>query len=54
MVAALLVFRFVVDDATVDFHLSGREVALEVLHIGSGVPQAPLLEREQFQTLNFL
>ncbi len=49
VVAALLVFGFVVDYASVNLHLASREVALEVLHVGGCVPQAPLCEREQFQ-----
>ena len=47
VVAALLVFGLVVDDRAVDFDLAGREVALEVLHVGGGVPEAPFGEREE-------
>ena len=52
MVATLAVFRLVVDDSPLRcsirivkflyFHLTCVEVALEVLHIGLCVPQAPL------------
>ena len=41
MIAAFLVFRLVVDDRPVHFHLSRGEVTLEVLHVRSGIPQAP-------------
>ena len=44
MVAALLVFGLMIDHRTVHLNLTGREVALEVLHISSGIPQAPLRE----------
>ena len=53
MVAAFLVFCLVIDNRAVDFNLAGREVALEVLHIGGGVPQAPFLKREQFDSFLF-
>ena len=51
VVAALLVFRLMVDRGAFDLHLPCREVALEILHVGGGVPQAPLYEREEFQRL---
>ena len=38
---------------TLNLHLASREVTLEVLHIRSGVPQAPLFKREEFQLLYF-
>ena len=41
VIAAFLVFRLVVDDRPVHFHLSRGEVTLEVLHVRSGIPQAP-------------
>ena len=47
MVAPLLVFGLVVYGRAVDLHLAGREIALEILHIGGGVPQTPFLEREE-------
>ena len=48
MVATLTVLGLVIDGATLDLDLTGREITLEILHIGSSIPQAPLLEREQF------
>ena len=47
VVAALLVFGLVIDDGAVNLNLARREVALEVLHVGGSVPEAPLGEREQ-------
>ena len=44
MVAALLVFGLMIYHRTVHLNLSGREITLEVLHVGSGIPQAPLRE----------
>ena len=52
VVAALPVFGLMVDGRALYLHLAGREVALEVLHVGSGIPQAPLLQREQLQMLH--
>ena len=53
MIAAFLVFRLVVDDRPVHFHLSRGEVTLEVLHVRSGIPQAPFGKREQFEFSHF-
>ena len=53
VVATFLVFRLVVDDGPVHFHLSRGEVALEVLHVRSGIPQAPFGEGEQFESSHF-
>ena len=44
MVAALTVFCLVIDDRTLYLYFAGGEVALEVLHVGSCVPQTPLLK----------
>ena len=62
MVAALLVFSLVVDGGGLNgravehgllyLHLAGRPVTLEVLHIGSGIPQTPLREGEELQCLD--
>ena len=52
VVAAFLVFRFVVDDRAFHLHLAGREVTLEVLHVRGGIPQAPFGEGEQLQPLH--
>ena len=38
VVASLTVFGLVVDDRTFNLYLAGREIALEVLHVGGGVP----------------
>ena len=54
MVAALLIFRLVINDRSVYLHLTGREVALEILHVGRCVPKAPLLETEQFEFLDLI
>ena len=42
VVAALAVFRLVIDDAVFHFHLAGVEVALEVGGVVLRVPQAEL------------
>ena len=49
VVAAFAVFGLVVNHRPFYLHLSCREVALEILHVGGGIPQAPFLEREEFQ-----
>ena len=54
MVAALAIFRLVVDGAALNLDLAGRKITLEILHIRSSIPEAPLLEREQFQLFHFL
>ena len=64
VVAALLVFRLVVDGGRLDarsvkhrtlyFHLAGRKVTLEVLTVSSGIPQTPLRIAEQLQVLHLL
>ena len=51
MVAALLVFGLVIDYRALYLNLTGREVALEVLHISRCVPKTPLLEAEQLKLL---
>ena len=51
MVSALSVFSLVINSGTNDFHLSCREIALEILHVCGCVPKAPFLVRKQFQTL---
>ena len=47
MVAALAVFGLVIDDTSLNLHLAGGEIALEILHVGLGVPEAPFGEREK-------
>ena len=54
MVAALFVFRFVVDHRIFNFNFTGRKVTLEIFHVGSGIPQTPFDKREDFQLFNFL
>ena len=49
VVAALAVLRLVVDDTAFHFHLAGGQIALEVLHVGLRVPQAPFHEREKLE-----
>ena len=44
VIAALLIFRLVIYRRTVDLNLSGREVALEILHVRSRIPEAPFSE----------
>ena len=54
MVATLFVFGFMVNHRTLHFHLAGREVTLEVFHIGSSIPQAPLGKREELKRFCFV
>ena len=46
MVAAFAVFSLMIYSGTLYLHLSSGEVALEVFHVGGGVPQAPFGKRE--------
>ena len=46
VIATLLILRLVIYHRTVHLYLSGREVALEILHIRRGIPKAPLCKRE--------
>ena len=54
MVATLLIFCLMIDGGTtiLYLHLACRPVTLEILHIGSRIPQTPLCKGEQFQRLN--
>ena len=47
MIAPFLILSLMIDGLTVVFnlHLAGREIALEILHIGLRVPKTPFLER---------
>ena len=54
VLTTLAVFRLVIDSAALDLYFTRGEVTLEVLHIRSGIPQTPLLEREEFQRLGLL
>ena len=56
VVAALAVFCLMVDRRSLllYLHLTGREIALEVLHVSGSVPQAPLLKGEDLEMLDFV
>jgi len=41
MVAPFPVFGLMINDRSVDLYLSGREIALEILHVGGGIPKRP-------------
>ena len=51
VIAALAVFGLMIDGRALNLNFASREVALEVLHIGSGIPETPLLEAEELQAL---
>ena len=53
VVTALAILGLVVDGRTLDLHFTRREITLEILHIGCGIPETPLLEREELQGLGF-
>ena len=53
VVTALLVFCLMIDNRTIHLNLSGREVSLEVLHIGSCIPKAPLRKRPKLEAFCF-
>ena len=46
MVAAFLIFCLMIYYRAIHLDLSGREITLEVLHVGSCIPQAPFRKRE--------
>ena len=54
VVAALTVFRLVIEGRAFYLHFACREIALEVLHIGSGIPEAPFCKGEHLEGLCFL
>ena len=58
VIAALLIFRLVVDSRPIvqslHLHFSGGQVALEILAVGGGIPEAPLGIREDLQRLLLL
>ena len=54
VVTTLAVFGLVINRRTLDLHLASREVTLEILHIGSRIPETPLLEREELQLFGLL
>ena len=51
VVATLAIFGLMIDRRTLNLHFTRREITLEILHIGGGIPETPLLEREEFQRL---
>ena len=51
VVTTLAILGLMIDCRTLNLHFTRREVTLEIFHIGSGIPEAPLLEREEFQRL---
>ena len=54
VVATLAIFCLVIDGATFNLYFSCREVTLEVFHVSSSIPQAPLFEREDLQLFGFV
>ena len=56
VIASFAVFRLMVDRRRLllYFHLAGREVALEILHVSGRVPQAPFLKREDLEMLHLV
>ena len=54
VVATLAILRLVINGRTFNFYFTRREVTLEILHIRCGIPQTPLLEREEFEVLHFV
>jgi hypothetical protein len=53
VVAALTVLRLVIEGRAFYLYFARREVALEVLHIGSGIPEAPFCKGEHLEGLCF-
>ena len=54
VVAALAIFGLVIEGRSFYLYFARREVALEVLHIGSGIPEAPFRKGEHLEGLCFL
>ena len=54
VVAALTIFGLVIDGRAFNLYLARREVALEVLHVGSSIPEAPLCKGEHLESLHLL
>ena len=48
VVTTLTILCLMIDSTVLNLHLTSREVTLEVLHVRCRIPQAPLLEREEF------
>ena len=53
VIAALAIFGLMIDGRALNLNFASREVALEILHVGSGIPETPLLEAEELQALGF-
>ncbi len=51
MIATFLVLRLMINRASIDLHLSCREITLEILHVGRCVPKAPFEQTVQLQFL---
>ena len=51
VVATLAILGLMIDRRTLNLHFTRREITLEILHIRCGIPETPLLEREEFQAL---
>ena len=51
VVTTLTILGLVVDRRAFDLYLTRREITLEIFHVGSSIPQAPLLEGEELQRL---
>ena len=54
VVAALAVFGLVIDGRAFYLHFARREVALEVLHVGGSIPEAPFCKGEHLEGLHLL
>ena len=53
MIAALPVFRLMINRIAFHLHFPRREIALEVLHVGGCIPEAPLHERVEAERFAF-
>ena len=54
VVAALTIFGLVIDGRAFYLYFARREVALEVLHVGSSIPEAPFGKGEYLEGLHLL
>ena len=54
MIATFFVFRFVINHRIFNFHFAGREVPLEIFHIGGSIPQTPFYKRKDFEFFYFI
>ncbi len=51
MVAPLPILRLVIEHIRLHLHFAGRQVALEILHVGGRIPETPLHETVQLERL---